>query len=76
MQNVFCHKAELANSIGIAKLNSNFNSTTTSTWVENSINFVLVHQPTHHHHPPTRASSDKLQLQLQNQLQFQLHFFL
>ena len=56
----------------IAKLNSNFNSTTTSTWVENSINFVLVHPPTHQ--PPTRASSDKLQLQLQIQLQIQLQF--
>ena len=31
-----------------AKLNSSFNSTTTSTWVENSINFILVHPPTTH----------------------------
>ena len=56
---------QMKKKLPIAKLNSNFNSTTTSTWVENSINFVLVH-------PPTRASSDKLQLQLQIQLQFQL----
>ena len=37
----------------IAKLNSNYNSTTTSTWVENSIDFILVHPPTHHPPPTT-----------------------
>ena len=39
-----------AHSKYIAKLNSNFNSTTTSTGVENSIYFVLVDPSTHH--PP------------------------
>ena len=49
----------------IAKLNFNFNYNFNLSWV--SINFVLVHPPTH------RASSDKLQLLLQIQLQSHLH---